>query len=255
MKAVFSLALDNHDLSRLRSCQGKLAGRWLEALPTSWMLALKPCDFRLAASLRLGDPLPFAAGVSTCECNANIDRRGYHLLTCKFGGGPVWAHNCVVSGWADCVGDAGLVCKVEPRYEYVNNDNRPDIVAFGSGTGECFDLDISLAHPWSSEASRRSAVEDGAAAFFREKISKYRTCQRSAGSTAKFIPIVAEHFGRWGQSALDFLQSLGRVVERAEGRAQKNIFLRYWRRRLSVLIQYCNSNVITHKLSRPCFGS
>ena len=251
MKAVFSLALDNHDLSRLRSCQGKLAGRWLEALPTSWMLALKPCDFRLAASLRLGDPLPFAAGVSTCECNANIDRSGYHLLTCKFGAGPVWAHNCVVSGWADCVRDAGLVCKMEPRYEYVNNDNRPDIVAFGSGTGECFDLDISLAHPWSSEASRRSAVEDGAAALIREeKISKYRTCQRSAGSTAKFIPIVAEHFGRWGQSALDFLQSVGRVVKRAEGRAQKNIFLCYWRRRLSVLIQYCNSNVITHKLSR-----
>ena len=87
------------------------------------MLALKHCDFRLAASLRLGDPLPFAAGVSTCECNANIDRRGYHLLTCKFGGGPVWALNCVVSGWAECVRDAGLVCKVEPRYEYVNNDN------------------------------------------------------------------------------------------------------------------------------------
>ena len=214
------------------------------------MLALKPCDFRLAASSRLGDPLPFAA------CSA-IDRSGYHLLTCKTGAGPVWAHNCVVSGWADCVRDAGLACKVEPRHEYLNNDNRPDIVAFGTGTGECFELDISFAHPWSSEASRRSASEDGAAALIREekKISKYKSYQRSSGLTSTFIPIVAEHFGRWGKLAQNFLQSLGRFVERSEGRSKKNVFLCYWRRRLSVLLQYCNSNVITHKLSRICSSS
>ena len=248
VNSVFSAAPDNRGLSRLRSCQGKYAGRWLEALPSSRMLALKPCDFRLAASLRLGDPLPFAACVTSCNCGSAIDRSGYHLLTCKTGAGPVWAHNCVVSGWADCVRDAGLACKVEPRHEYLNNDNRPDIVAFGTGTGECFELDISLAHPWSSEASRRSASEDGAAASIREekKISKYESYQRSSGLTSTFIPIVAEHFGRWGKLAQNFLQSLGRFDERSEGRSKKHVFLCYWRRRLSVLLQYCNSNVIDY---------
>ena len=67
VNSVFSAAPDNRGLSRLRSCQGKYAGRWLEALPSSRMLALKPCDFRLAASLRLGDPLPFAACVTSCK--------------------------------------------------------------------------------------------------------------------------------------------------------------------------------------------
>ena len=69
---------------------------------------LKPNDFRLAEYLRLGCLLDIAvACFDSCECNSVIDNQGYHLLTCKHGGGPVWAHNNIVSGWADCVGDAG----------------------------------------------------------------------------------------------------------------------------------------------------
>ena len=94
-------------------------------------------------------------------------------------------HNRVVSGWADCIRDAGLSCRDEPSHEYVNNDNRPDIVAFGTGTGESFELDISLAHPWRSEACRRAAVENGAAAIIRgeRKIEKYSSVVRVNGSS------------------------------------------------------------------------
>ena len=46
LSSILSSAADNRDLSRLRSCRGKHAGRWLEAVPTSRMLALKPCEFR-----------------------------------------------------------------------------------------------------------------------------------------------------------------------------------------------------------------
>ena len=84
--------------------------------------------------------------------------------------------------------------RVEPRHEYVNNDNRPDIVAFGTGTGESLELDISLAHPWSSEACRRAAVEDRAAAIIREerKIENYSSVVRVCGSSSCFVPVVAE---------------------------------------------------------------
>ena len=71
--------------------------------------------------------------------------------------------------WLGCVRDAGLSCRVEPRHEYVNNDDRPNIVAFGTKIGESFELDISLAHPWSSKACCRAAVEDGTAAIIREE--------------------------------------------------------------------------------------
>ena len=108
LSSILSSAADNRDLSRLRSCRGKHAGRWLEAVPTSRMLALKPYGFRLAASARLGCPLAFTACVSLCECGSTMDPHGYHMLTCKFGGGPVWAHNRFVTGWSDCIRDVGL---------------------------------------------------------------------------------------------------------------------------------------------------
>ena len=57
VNSVFSAAPDNRGLSRLRSCQGKNAGRWLEALPSSRMLALKPCDFSLNRILEAGSSL------------------------------------------------------------------------------------------------------------------------------------------------------------------------------------------------------
>ena len=144
------------------------------------------------------------------------------MLTCKFGGGPVWAHNRFVTGWSDCIRDEGLSCKIEPRFSYLNNENRPDIIAFGSGSGESFELDISLAHPRASEASRRSAVKDGAAASIREekKITNYDSNIRPSGSAAKFFPIVAEHFGHWGKHACDFFSLLvSHVDEEMNSRA------------------------------------
>ena len=180
-----------------------------------------------------------------------MDPHGYHMLTCKFGGGPVWAHNRFVTGWSDCIRDVGLSCKIEPRFSYLNNENRPDIIAFGSGSGESFELDKSLAHPWASEASRRSAVEDGAAASIRKKkITKYDSNIRPSRSAAKFFPIVAEHFGHWGKHACDFFSLLVSHVERSEGKVRRNEFACFWRRRLSVLLQNCNSSALSHKLSR-----
>ena len=61
-------------------------------------LAMNPCEFRIATCLRLGLPLPFEHWLSTCDCGAEVDPYGYHLLTCKKGGGPVWCHDSIVAG-------------------------------------------------------------------------------------------------------------------------------------------------------------
>eukprot|EP00118_Oscarella_pearsei_P022296 m.255021 g.255021 ORF g.255021 m.255021 type:complete len:257 (+) comp40390_c0_seq2:157-927(+) len=215
----------------------KHSGRWLEAVPTSSMLAMDPCVFRLAASVRLGCPLAFTACFPQCECGKPIDILGYHALTCKHGGGPVFAHNKIVSGWMSCIRDAGLTCEPEPRGQYLNNDDRPDIKASGIGSGVVYELDVSLAHPWASEVAQRAAVQDGAAAAVRDakKRDKYQSNRRPAGVNATFIPLVFEHFGRWGDGAEKFLGKLGSAVEIAEGKTKKAEFLCYWRRRLSLL--------------------
>ena len=78
------------DEARLRSIQGKGAGAWLNAIPSSSKLALVSRDFHLAACLRLGLAMPFNGCIPQCDCGSYLDGSGYHLMSCKWGGGPVW---------------------------------------------------------------------------------------------------------------------------------------------------------------------
>ena len=97
------------------------------------------------------------------------------VLVCKYGGGPVWAHNSVLHGWSECMSDLHIPHEKEPRNLYVNTEDRPDITFFDAESGQNLDVDISLAHPWSQGILKRSSREDGFAACTREekKINKY----------------------------------------------------------------------------------
>ena len=50
----------------------KDAGSWLEAIPTEDALTLKPSDFHLAASLRLGIPPPFVHHLFIGKSSVNM---------------------------------------------------------------------------------------------------------------------------------------------------------------------------------------
>ena len=91
--------------ARLRSVQGRGAGGWLEVIPTSDKYAIRSNEFSLASHLRLGLALPFTNFINECDCGKELDKNGYHLLTCKYGGGPVWSHNCIVDGWIERLSD------------------------------------------------------------------------------------------------------------------------------------------------------
>ena len=93
--------------------------------------------------------LSFTNFINECDCGKELDKNGYHLLTCKYGGGPVWFHNCIVDayGWTECLSDLHIPYQVEPRHHYTNTDDRPDTTIFDIETGQTLDLDISLAHP------------------------------------------------------------------------------------------------------------
>ena len=59
------------------------------------------------------------------------------------------------------VGSLQIHHKRETRYRYTTIDNRPDITVYDIGAGSSTDLDISLAHPWSSEVIFSSASTEG----------------------------------------------------------------------------------------------
>ena len=181
---------------------------------------LKPNDFRLAAYLRLGSPrlcrcLLRLLRVQLCYRQPrlsppNLQARRWSYLGSQHRlrlGRLRWRRGSFLKG--------GTAISI-----YLNNENRPDIVAFGFEAGVSMDLDISLAHPWSSEASRRSAVEDGAAAIIREesKVEKYDANIRPSGAAARFYPLVFEHFGLWGKLADEFFKVFLTHVDRTEGK-------------------------------------
>ena len=165
--------------TRIRSCQGRGAGSWLQAIPLVPKFVLKFSEFRAVAFLRLGILLPYSQIVTQCDCSTSLDEHGYHLLTCKFGGGPVWQHNTIVSTWVKCLDELNIPYQVEPRNRYTDSENRPDITRYDPTGHLTKDLDISLAHPLSCDIVQSAAKISGYAAELREKrkMTKYGSCQ------------------------------------------------------------------------------
>ena len=178
--------------ARFRSLQGKGAGAWLQSVPTSSKFALKHGDFCLASRLRLGCDMLLASAFDKCNCGQPNDREGYHLLTCKHGGGPIWTHGTIVSVWSDCLRNLSITHRTEPRELYDGNQCRPDIVYFDAQTGCDIEMDISIAHPWNGDVISNASREDGAAAVRREqqKAMKYSHQFDIFGNPSNCIPVV-----------------------------------------------------------------
>ena len=170
----------------------------LEAIPTEEILALKPGEFRLEASLRMDMPAPFVNWNIQCEYGKLAHE--CHLFICKHGGGPVWQQEKIVNAWSTCLHELKIHHEKEPRQCYFENDNRPDIVVYHSGCS--YDLDVAMAHPFSEYTLKQAALGEGFAAARRKerKMIKYEK-QQLAGNTSSlnFSPLVFEQFGTWHQ--------------------------------------------------------
>ena len=82
----------------------------------------------------------------------------------------------------------------------------------------CQSVDISLAHPWSTDSLKKAAKEEGAAAKKREreKSNKYLVEQLPGGGRPHCIALVYEHFGHWGEEAELFLKQMSRIAKLTE---------------------------------------
>ena len=196
-------------------------------MASSYSFSTKICSRVLRIScgsiLRLGIPLPYSQIVTKCDCGRSLDEHGYHLLTCKFGGGPVWQHNTIVSIWAKCLDELNIPHQVEPRNRYTDCENRPDITTYDPTGHLTKDLDTSLAHPHSCDTIQSAAKISSYAAELREKrkMTKYGQQQSIAASNTTCIPLVFEHFGLWGPMAKGYLDKISKISKNANGKAAK----------------------------------
>ena len=75
--------------------------------------------------------------------------------------------------------------------------------------------------------------------------------ERLPGEEAvRLVPLVLEHFGHWGQQAEKYLHQLSLRSTDECGNSNSSQFKTYWRERLSVQLQRCNSRVIYIVLAR-----
>ena len=156
------------------------------------------------------------------------------------------------SVWSDCLQHLKMTHQRESRNLYVNSDNRPDIVVFDAQQGCDIELDISVSHPWALHVISRAAQEDGVAAATREvkKSEKYARERDAWGLPSNCIPLVFEHFGRWGSEAAQFLHRLSLQSIDEDGKKNSRDFKTFWRRCMLVALQRCNASVISRKLAR-----
>ena len=64
------------------------------------------------------------------------------------------------------------------------------------------------------------------------------------------VPLVLEHFGRWGQQAEMYLQHLSSRSTDAYGTTNASSFKTHWRERMSIQLQKANARVIYRKVER-----
>ena len=63
------------------------------AIPVSDKYAMEPSEYIIivVSCMRLGQAMPFGKWIDHCDCGCQLDEEGYHLLTCKHDGAPVWS--------------------------------------------------------------------------------------------------------------------------------------------------------------------
>ena len=158
----------------------------------------------------------------------------------------------MVSAWSDCLSQLYLPHNIKPKDRYTTSQGRPDIYVADSHSGLSLELDIALSHPLCMDVLSRAAWLDRAAASRREELKhkKYAAQELSGGFLPSAIPLVFEHYGRWGEEAQKYLRSLSVLSRDEDGRNNASQFTTYWRQRFSIQLQYCNANVLARKMSR-----
>ena len=91
---------------------------------------------------------------------------------------------------------------------------------------------------------RQSVCLQPAQGKIRKRHHILNTNYPGLGSESKCVPLVLKHFGRWGEEALRFLDQLSRKNQNVVQ------FKSHWTKRLSVILQKCNTRVLLKKLSR-----
>jgi hypothetical protein len=236
---------DDQDRARLLAVSSKESSAWLHALPLANLgLLLDPEHLRISVGVRLGAKL--------CEkhqcrnCDAEVDERGVHGLSCKRSEGRSSRHSELNNIDSRTLSSNHVNNKLEPSGLVRTDGKRPDgMTKIPWKRGRCLLWDVTcvdtLAPSYVSETSKTA----GAAAEKAEKKkdSKYAPLTRDY----LFAPIGVGTLGSWGEGARTFFRELSQRLRATTGEPIAGAFLR---QRISMAIQRGNATSMAGTLPR-----
>ena len=227
------------DQAHLRSHSGPGIGEVFHGSPTQLEFQLQPSIFRTLLLERLRLPLHITE--ARCECGARLDRTGRHRAACPRSGRLKRRAMPTERTLARVCREAGAVVRTNVKLCDMNipvstTDNRAiEVLAMGlpvhQGAQLAIDITLRSALTTTGEPCPSGARTNGAAlqSARLQKQAKYR--ELLEGRRCGLIVVGVETGGRFGQEAVDFVDSLAAAKARDSPHILSRSVHLAWRRR------------------------
>ena len=251
-KATFSALVQSSstfDRARLLAEASEGASSWLTVIPSSALnLVYDAREFTTLLRFWLG--MPVFDSVCACPwCGVAQDCAGYHALTCKKTGLKVLRHNALRELFLHHCSLGGIEAEREtPGLLPDSPGERPaDVLLPSSFAIPNFDsqpicLDFAVAHTQQNKYILRASVKSGAAAAdYEENVKDKKYADECQKQGLRFVPMVVEVFGAWGEKAAPIIKFICRAVANRKGLDEDRADV-YFRRACSVVLQRVRHN-------------
>ena len=232
--------------ARLRSCSGPNASVWLTVCPTSPALRLRNSELLTAMRLRLGLVVP-QDGTHCEACRTQLDRLGYHRLTCTRTARLHTRHSALLNAWRQVLVEAGGAVPRRNVERLLRDCNvqvnaapqrRLDLVATNLGVARGLPLlcDVTCVAPVTGAGLARPGsltVNGGAVEAAARRCHTVDYPEVANSGAGRLYSLGVETFGRWGQEPLDLVRRAARecvagLPRRVRLGTQTRLLRRWW---------------------------
>ncbi|CAI5529267.1 unnamed protein product [Closterium sp. Naga37s-1] len=174
-------------------------------------MQLSETEWRIAAAIRLGLPLPHLSSSHTCTCNSPFTDASIpsHVLRCPSNNEPTKVHDAIKREVHRIALELGFSVQMEDQH--LLPGHRTDITCRDVSSGTTWALDVSVADPQNGfpHSNAATVIRSAAATRESEKTTHYASVPRDPPDVELF-PFVIETFGCFGTSFNDFLRQCSR---------------------------------------------
>jgi ABC-type Fe3+/spermidine/putrescine transport system ATPase subunit len=193
------------------------------------------------------------------ECGQQLDRSGFHALSCSTGKRLKKRHDDVAHVLSTHVQRARLKVSEDVAIMRDGRANRPrpaDLRIRNFVNGKDAAIDVTIVAPLQKKYLSRAAAQIGVAAFKAEKLKRRKYSDQCRQHDVIFFPVAGETYGGWGASARDVFERIiakeAAVLERPMGPVRRQLYcdlaISIARNAARAILERLPENVVDHPL-------